>query len=432
MNSSINKKAYINTFVANIFIQICTVLQGVLLARFLGPIGRGEFAAVILWPSMFAGIGILGINIAIARYAGKGEQAGKLVRTAIFAGLITGTVTTLLCAILLPTLIPEDKHELLRPAYFFLLFIPLNHIGLNLMAVDHGRGDFVGLNISRTIMYPIFFIGLLACWIFAQEKIFWVVGALLFANASVVVFRLMMKSKSICSLSTSVIRPKLLLKASLPFILVSVIAVLYAQLDKALLIWLSSPQEIGWYVAAFAAAGSVNILSSALGIVQFSSAARAMHGKGFNHLASVLRRCAMVSIIGGGFLFPLLPLLVPLVYGSAFKGAIPIAQVLLPGMILAGLSEIINQALCGQGKPLLGIFSRVLGLMVMGLVGLWLYKIIGSQGIAVAFFASELFVFFGLLIVANIHYEDATWGVLKPVSGDLKFLFEQINRFKKR
>lgn len=431
MNSRINKKVYVGTFFTNIFIQICTVLQGVLLARFLGPIGRGEFAAVILWPSMFAGIGILGINMAIARYAGKGEEVGKLVRTAILVGFITGVLTALVCGILMPRLIPEDKYELLPAAYFFLLFIPLNHIGLNLMGVDHGRGDFIGLNISRAIMYPIFFMGLLVCWVFAEEKIFWVVGALLVANASVVVFRLLMKLKNIRSLSISMIEINGLLKTSLPFLLVSIISVFYAQIDKALLVWLSSPKEIGWYVAAFAAAGSVNILSSALGIVQFSAASRATHGNGFDHLARVLRRSAILSTAAGGVLFSLLPQLVPLVYGSSFNGAIPIAQILLPGMILAGLGEIINQALCGQGKPLLGIFSRVFGLLVMGLSGLWFYGIIGSQGIALAFFVSELFVFLGLLIAANIHYEDATWRALRPVSADLKFLIDQVNRFKK-
>lgn len=431
MSFIINKKVYAGTFFTNIFIQICTVLQGILLARFLGPIGRGEFAAVILWPSMFAGIGILGTNMAIARYAGKGDEVGKLVRTAILVGFITGILTALLCGILMPKLIPNNKHELLPAAYFFLLFIPLNHIGLNLMGVDHGRGDFIGLNISRAIMYPIFFIGLIICWVFAEEKIFWVVGALLVANAGVVLFRLLMKSNNIFSLSTSIIEVKSLFKTSLPFMLVSVISVFYAQIDKALLIWLSSPKEIGWYVAAFAAAGSVNMLSSALGIVQFSAASRATHGKGFEHLASLLRRCAILSIIAGGFLFSLLPQLIPLVYGASFNGAIPIAQILLPGMILAGLGEIVNQALCGQGKPLLGIFSRVFGLLVMSLSGLWFYKIIGSQGIAFAFFLSELFVFLGLLIAANMHYEDATWRALKPVLADLNFLISQVNKFKK-
>ncbi len=48
------------------------------LARMLGPEGRGQFAAILLWPSIFAALGLMGVNMALARRAGAGEDPGLL------------------------------------------------------------------------------------------------------------------------------------------------------------------------------------------------------------------------------------------------------------------------------------------------------------------------------------------------------------------
>ena len=44
----IGTNAFIGTFGTSILIQACGVIQGVIVARLLGPVGRGEYAAVIL------------------------------------------------------------------------------------------------------------------------------------------------------------------------------------------------------------------------------------------------------------------------------------------------------------------------------------------------------------------------------------------------
>ena len=398
------------------------MLQGVLLARLLGPAGRGEFATVILWPNVFAGIGIFGVNMAIARFAGQGQADGRLVKTAIKAALVTGVLSSLACGLLLPVLLPEGKHNLLPAAYLFLLFIPLNHLALNLQGIDHGGGNFRWLNATRALLYPVFFVGIIFCWWFATDKVFWVGVVLLVANGSVVLLRLLNKIKSLWCAEQAVLS-KDLLKESYPFVVASIIAILYMQMDKALLIWLLSPEEIGWYVAAFAAAGSVNVLNSAVGIVQFSAAAQAESRQhGFDALAGVLRRSVIVSLVGGVVLAMLLPWLLPLVYGAHFYPATFIGLLLLPGAILAGLGGIVNQALCGQGRPVAGVISKVLGLAIMGLLGAKLAGVWGGRGIACGYVVGELVAFGGVLFVSMRYYQEATWKTLIPRKSDVKVL----------
>ncbi len=422
-------RAYQSTFFTSLFIQGCTVLQGVLLARLLGPAGRGEFAISIFWPTVFAGIGIFGVNMALARFAGQGWAADGLVKTALKASLVTSALSALLCWLLLPILLPADKHQLLPVAYWFVMFIPLNHLALNLQGIDHGAGNFRWLNITRAVLYPVFFTGIALCWWLATDKVFWVAVALLIANGSVVVLRLVVRLKSLWSTEAGVASTTLL-RASSPFVVASIVTILYMQMDKALLVWLLAPAEIGWYVAAFAAAGSVNVLNGALGIVQFSTAAQAVPGHGFANLAMVLRRGAIMSLAGGVFLGALFPWLVPLVYGGDFRPATVVAYILLPGMVLAGLGEIVNQALRGQGQPLAVVVPRVFGLVVMGCIGAVLAENWGGQGIACGYLAGELVAFSGLLLVAAKYYRDADWLLLWPSMEDVRFLLGRIFKDK--
>jgi O-antigen/teichoic acid export membrane protein len=219
-----------------------------------------------------------------------------------------------------------------------------------------------------------------------------------------------------------------LAKKSIPYVMASIIVIMYMQMDKALLIRLLAPKEIGWYVAAFAAASSVNVLNSSLGIVQFSSAARAEGGCGFQSLAVTLRRGAILTCAGGGVLLLLLPFLIPLVYGKEFQPAVVISCTLLPGLVLAGLGNIINESHSVQGNPISGVVSKIFGLIVMAFLGIWLSGYYGAQGIAFGYLGGETVVFSGLVFVAVRYYNAATYKELLPTAEDISFLYSHFKR----
>ncbi len=65
-----------------------------------------------------------------------------------------------------------------------------------------------------------------------------------------------------------------------------------------------------------------------------------------------------------GFLAFLEPLIV-LVFGERFRGAVPYARILLPAHAISGLSCVAGGYLRGQRKPLVEVWSRVVGTAVM-------------------------------------------------------------------
>jgi O-antigen/teichoic acid export membrane protein len=84
----------------------CTVAVAFLLARLLGPEGRGVYALLLLLPSTLFAIGQLGLPSAITYFAGGGRSLGSLVRAAVGLGAVMAGGLLLLSLIALPQLQP--------------------------------------------------------------------------------------------------------------------------------------------------------------------------------------------------------------------------------------------------------------------------------------------------------------------------------------
>ncbi|BCL60454.1 hypothetical protein DGMP_11470 [Desulfomarina profundi] len=282
-------KVYIGTYATSLFIQVCTVFQGALLARLLGPQGRGELAAIQLWPGVFASIGLLGINMALTRRAGKTNDTAPLIKSALYISCITGFCTAVICLFFLSYLIPTEMRKILPVATIFLLYIPLNHMALNLLAIDQGTGNFKLFNFTRAQIYPVFFAGLILTWFFAEDKLLWVVISLLAGNLTVAITRVVLK-RSILRQQIKHVSLRLLLREGLPYQITTIFSLFSQYIDQILLLWLLTPSEMGLYVVARSSSSVIASLPASLGIVSLSEAARLDKSNGFSPLARMVRR----------------------------------------------------------------------------------------------------------------------------------------------
>jgi O-antigen/teichoic acid export membrane protein len=84
----------------------CTVAVAFLLARLLGPDGRGVYALLLLLPSTLFALGQLGLPSAITYFAGGGRSLGSLVRAALGLGAALSGGVLLVSLVVLPPLQP--------------------------------------------------------------------------------------------------------------------------------------------------------------------------------------------------------------------------------------------------------------------------------------------------------------------------------------
>jgi antigen flippase len=404
--------ALVGTFGASALIQASTIMQGIVIARLLGPVGRGEFTTVILWPDIFAALGIFGTNIALARSAARTDRCGAVTRTALLLALVTSTISSILCYFSLPYLFPKTEGHLLGLSRLFVAFIALNHFGLNLVAVDQGACRFRRFNFTRALLYPVYLGLLLLLWVSGANQVQDVVVSLLAANLLVVALRLAWAWKDMRSGAWSPpYHPFRVMRESIRFGLVGAALPLYAQADKAILLWLLGTKDLGLYVVALSVSMAVGSITDSAGLVSFTAAARAGRGHGFGEVTQMVRVSSLLWLVCGGILALGMPWLLPLVYGAEFAPAVTPARLLIAGSALAGLVNVLDQTLRGQGRAFVGLEGRIAALVMLVPLGYVLSRHWGLMGLCLAFTFCQLTCFCVFLRRILEHYDRNFWGL---------------------
>ena len=422
----IGAKAFVSTFGASLFIQACTVLQGILIARLLGPVGRGEFAAIILWPTMFSGIGIFGSNIAIARASAKGCDLPEIKRISILLGIVTSSLSSLLCLMLLPVLIPQAQMHIISIAKIYIIFIPLNHISLNLVAVDQGIGNFKNFNFTRSVLYPVYLSIIIGLWMFELSNVRAFVFALITAQfiAFLIRLHLAVRGLQVFGRIKSFFN---IVKESVRFGLAGMAQPIYLQADKALMLSIFGPKELGFYCVGLSASAVINSITVSIGMVAFSVSAQADQGDGFAKIARSFRISVIFWVILGVIMAAVMPFLLPVVYGSDFSAAINPARFLLIGSAFAGFANLLEQSVRGQGKAFVGLEGRVAGLVAMVIISMLLKKTGGMVTICIAYSIAQCICFSVVMFRVNQHYRVKQFcRHYLPSPADIQFLLDKL------
>ncbi len=427
----IGARAYVTTLASSLMIQVCTLLQGVLVARLLGPEGRGQLAAATLWPTLFAAVCLFGIDVAIARRAGKAPDLAALSRTAVALGGATSTVAIAASLLLIPVLLPSGERGLLSLALTAVLLIPINHLTLFLQAAELGAGRFGLLNLSRSVLYPVYLAALAVLYLSHLRSVGWVLAALIAASASALAVLIAARRRALFGRWT-VERPGTLAREGLPYALAAIGTSLQLRIDQILLLWLLPVKDLGVYVVALSAASAVNSAAGAMSTVAFTRSAQASAREGFEMVARDFRRTAILSFGVAAVTIPALPFLLPLIYGGDFERATSIGMSLVAGSVFAGLSQLLDQALRAQGRPFTGLVARGHALLAMCIAGYVLTASLGLIGMAIAYVLSQFIGLVALARAAGAYYQDGPLHLLLPRATDARELVSAGRRLLSR
>ena len=414
----IGSREFASTLITNVVIQACTIVQGILVARLLGPVGRGQFAAAILWPGLFAAMGGMGIGVALARRAGHAYDLTRVIRTGLLLTLLTGTLTAVLCAAAIPWLLPGNDTVVRNAAYVFVPFIIFNQISLAMIAIDQGAGWFAQMNWTRLIVNPVYLLFVVVLWFTGVRNVSWFVIGLLIANAAVAFARVSLAVRR-APLPGPMEPVNAVFREALPYGLAGLLGALAQTADKALLLYLLGTTQLGFYAVALTAASVVNSLAGAAGTVSFGMSAQVKDREGFDRVARMFRFTAWTWLLGGLGVALIIPIMLPLLYGSAFRPAIWPAILLIPAAALTGQAIILEQAMRAQGRAFIGLEARAAGLVVMIAIGWLLAPMVGIYGVVFAAISSQAIVLIVMILAARSHFHRALLNTLLPRVHDL-------------
>jgi len=360
------------SFASSGAIQALNVVTGVLLARALGPAGRGEFAAVMLWPGLFATVGALGVGEAITYHAARGTSApGTLVGSALALGAAQATVLTAGAAVTIGRVLGHQGADARAAAQVYLAYVPLSFLCTYLLSVLGGLRRFAVFQALRALVIALTALGLVALA---------AAGALAVRSAVLVYLgaNLVTALAAVAALQLWKLRLEVdpgLVRRLLSFGARShggnVAAMLNERLDQLVMSVFLPPVSLGLYVVAVtmtSVTGLVGVSAATVALPSVASADsagervyQARRLVGVTLLASVAVTVPVVAA---------LPWLIRVFFGNAYAAAAGPGRVLLLAAVALSAGRVLGALLRAVGRPLDAGLAELFALVatVLGLV----------------------------------------------------------------
>jgi len=383
------------TFSANLFIQITTVIQGILVARLLGPEGKGEFAAIIMWPTLIAGIFIFGLTTGIARISAEEKDPKKLYLPILILTISTGLLGFLCSYILTPYLLTDSSNSVLKLGRLYSIVIVISHLSGGLLAVEQGMGRFKFYNLYRVILNPTYLLFLLYLFLNDNISVENCIKSLLIANCLVLLIRLINGIKYI-SFSNN-ISIKTIWERSFSFGIADMVMPVFRYLDQAIILWFLGTATLGFYTVALTASGVLGVITQTISLISFTQIAQ--NFKSADIVLSNFRKTIIFYVVFGLALALFIPFLLPFIFGEEFSPAIIPAIVLIFSSFFQGLGNILEQSLRALGKAFIGLEGRLLSAIIMAAFAYVFSMNYGLNVIVVGFVLAQLT--FLLILIRN-------------------------------
>jgi O-antigen/teichoic acid export membrane protein len=362
-------------------IQLLTIATGIVLARSLGPGGRGELAALVLWPAVIAAVGALGIPDAVTfQTARRAAPLGTIVGTTLAVTAIQSTVLVAVGAAVVPLVTSS------RLAYVALSFIPIYLVTLSLMNVLNGLGRARAYQALRVAVLVNIAVGLgvvaVAGRVVVERALYVHLGAHLLVG--VASLALLLREPGI-RLGIDQRFARSTLAFGMRSHLHGVATLLNERVDQLMISLLLAPASLGLYVIAVTLTSATSLVGSSVALVALPEVAR-LHERE-EQLAVARRYLRVTSALVVAVTVPLVafaPRLIELFFGSTFAPVGNVCRVLLVAGMLLSVSRAVAALLTAFNRPLDAGLAEGGGLIVTAIALAVLLPTFGLMGAAVA------------------------------------------------
>ena len=428
-------KDIFTSFAATAVIQVVTMLGGLLTARLLLPEGKGELTAIILWPSLLAYGGSLGLIEALAFHA---SDRKKDITHVLSSGLIVTIPLSLLLVgagyVMLPLILASYGLDTIETARLYLIYIPLNFVALSLMCILASRLQLTAFNFLRMFVQISFAAGILFLCAFDQISVRWFAEASLAATFLTMMIALGITwknrwlgwrpdkqiAKTLFAYGWRVHLGAIALQANL-------------RLDQMLMSIFLPSRELGLYVVAVSLSGIVNLSASSLVVVAFPRIANLVSAREKGKaLGRYVRLGLLLSLLAAAPAAFFTPWLLHVFFGSAYLPAHAMTRVLIVASIPLSLNILLQSGLKAFGRPLAASQAELLGLVVTAVSLCLLLPPYGALGAAWASLLAYSAVGVCLLYLLRKHLSIRAVELLQPTVADWDFVSSGLGVISKR
>lgn len=384
--------ATLTTTMVNLLVLAINLGTGLLTARFLGPEGRGELAAMILWPQFLASLLTLGLpQAATFHLVRQPEQRAGITAVLLVASLLLGAVVALAGIAVIPAWTGQYEPGVVAFAQGIMVYAPLILFMWAVNACLQAQGAFHRINRNLLLQPALALLGLGLLGALGRLTPFTAAAATVLAPLPVYVRNAWWLWRHH---RPAWVEPRAnaarLLRYGLRSWGVQLLGALSAQFDRVFVLSLLSPAAMGLYVVARNAAQPTRLFADALNTVLFPKAS-ALEADAAVDLTLIATRVGLVAAAIIAVPLVLLgPRLLTLVYGAEFVTAGLAFQLLLVEGALTAVTTTMVQAFMSVERPEIATLLRAVAFAATLAFLTALVPPLGIVGAALALLAAAI------------------------------------------
>ena len=412
------------TFIAQIVILIIGIATSIIIARVLGPEGKGLYSLAILLPTLMATLTNFGISPATVYLTASGSYDrkqifGNNILFSLVIGAISLTIGLVVVLFLKETLLPGLPMPLALVGMFVL---PLTLLVENLQKIFIGMQKILTANILSIIYFSLSLVFILiALFGFRSD----VLGVLIASILSLLVATIMVVlwlNRTLRGVRFSLNFPyiKSTLSYGLKAHLGNILGFLNLRADVFLVNFFINPTAVGFYSISVNIAEKLWLVSRASSTVLFPKVAAEKNEQKRKEFTPIISRTMfLITVSGALILFFIVEKIIVLLYSPQFLSSVRPLQILLPGIAVGGADSILAHDIAGRGKPLVNSYISIIALIVNIILNIsWIPKF-GIEGAAWASTISYGLTFVGRVLIYSRISGNSFGVILLPQRSDV-------------
>ncbi|MEK4509969.1 oligosaccharide flippase family protein [Paenibacillus sp. FSL K6-2524] len=427
----------LRTSATNFLVMVVSTLTSIVTARMFGVVGKGEFSAILFWPTLLAGLVGFGLPTSLIYNIkqNRGNEA-DFVRAGFLFQLPVSVVVGVIAWIWLPVWLGNYPEAIIQIArWYTVLMLPIL-LAVNLIsALAQSTGKFNVYNGVRLYFPLINLIGLLVLWAVGNLSIHHASLVFLLTSVFVISWALysMREALKIDWFKGSGNRTaaKALFGYGSKVFGVELLGTLYAQFDKLIILSMLTARDLGLYTVVYALSRVFNVVQTAITNVIFPKVTgmdkdtiMVTVGRAFRLSMILMMIIVVPSMFIGRYLMGIL-------FGAPFLEASGAFYLLSIECILGGGSWILASSFNAMGRPGLVLVRQLIALAVT--IGLFFVftPLYGLNGIALALFIGAIIRLLVTMASMRIVFQMKMSSILFNKE-DFHFLLERIKDLRKR
>lgn len=375
-------------FATQILIFCLSFVSSIIIARTLGPEGKGLYSLALMIPTMavtFVGVGISYSNI---YFIGKNKYPiGSIVGNVLFYSLIVGGSVAFFLLILEPLLnsffLKDVSHIYL---YTTLPLIPFLMISENIYYVLLGYRKMVKVSILRLINPLTYLIILVIIYYLFQLSVYGAIWAYISGHLVCLFLGIYFLIKSGYCIGFTL--NKSLYKESFKFgfkqYLGTIFQLLNYRLDMLIIAVLLTSMEVGQYSVSVIIAETIWYIPNSLGQILYPKTASSDTEAANAFTPLVCKTNIILTFIAVLILCGISGIIIPWLFTSEFYPSVMALRLLLPGTFFLGISKVLGNDLTGRGLPQYSTYAALVSLIFTIILDFLLIPHFGINGAALA------------------------------------------------